>query len=306
MNTIYKSHRLPFFCKPENSFLVTTPVFLRSDSKFQTKLIGDRWHEDEIKAARSLSISLPTEEDKYEGLESLISSINKMPNLNSLLSPADLINCFSKEILKRLEYLSIASPSKQIVFDTILNSKEFFLPDQTLQSLKSFDFFLPIKYIKNFSKNTMPNLTWCGLELEALDRAGTSFKKFEEFDNFFGFEVRSIKNEDLLDKIKKDISALYLWSITARQFKFEKLEEFKSLKYIWLNGFSGNFDFKDLSLLKNLEEITITSYSGFKNIEVLSDLRNLKSLTLSSVSGDLKIKLTEILSPKVTEIELRT
>ncbi len=282
-NFISENYRLPHFLDDGGNYFVSSPDLISDFDIAVCKSIDDPWSADEINGVKSLSVSLPPLEGGYRGSDYLVDVINNATNLVALSLPADLLPQLKCGVLEGVRYLSLTKPSRIDVYANILERKRYYLSDQNFEDVVFFDFYLPIKYIKNFDRQLMRKICWAGMEMGDMDKSGASLKMFDEFSDFSGFELRSIKNAELLQRVRKDVSALYLWSILPKNFNFTTLLEFEALKYIWLNGFKGDFDFLSLRAMTDLEQIVITSFSGFKNLEVIQSFDKLTLVKLSRI-----------------------
>lgn len=282
-NFISENYRLPHFLNDGGNYFVSTPELISDFDIAVCKSIDDPWSADEISGVKSLSVSLPPLEGGYRGSDCLVDVINSATNLVALSLPADLLPQLKRGVLKGVRYLSLVKPSRVDVCADILKKKSYYLSDQNFEDVLFFDFYLPIKCIKNFDRGFMRKLCWVGMEMGEMDKSGASLKMFDEFPDFSGFELRSIKDAELLQRVRKDVTALYLWSILPKNFNFAALAEFELIKYIWLNGFKGDFDFLSLRAMTDLEQIVITSFNGFKNLEVIQSFEKLTLVKLSRI-----------------------
>jgi len=290
-NPIHALYLRPKFGPRENAFFVTVPDFINPSLPspfFIEKSIDEPWSDAELENAVELRISLSSSLNEYTQKDHLIRAINKTKNLRSLGVPADFVGGVNPDILKNLNSLRIWAPSSMNLFQKILETKEYSLPDIHFPKLRILEFYMPFKYFTNFHPAHFPALTWAAMELEDQDKSGASMKCFNEFKKFDGFQINSVKVPDLLSKIRTDITALYLWSIRSRKFGFDVLATFGELKHLWLHGFSGDFDFKWISSLSQLESIQITSFNAFQNIQEIYKLEKLKSIELQC--SKIKIK----------------
>ncbi|QIL80516.1 hypothetical protein G7047_11830 [Diaphorobacter sp. HDW4A] len=264
-------------------FYVTIPRFHSKSNDYISKLLSDSWSSEEIVSVKCLSIYLPPVDGGYSDSSKIIALINEMATLESLALPADLLSGIKPKVLNKIKTLRISKPSNEMVGDEIIREKSFAIPEVLYSALNGFDFYLPIRYIKNLSPDFLGRLRWVGMDLDVLDKTLVSLKGLDKLQNFDGFEFRSIKTGDLLERLPVNIKALYLWSISVKNFNFERLKGFNGLKYLWINGYKGIFDFSWISGIEVLKELTITSFEGVRNLNELDKVEGLQLLRVSHV-----------------------
>jgi hypothetical protein len=127
-----------------------------------------------------------------------------------------------------------------------------------------------------------PTLEWLHIELGEYDKSGKSLQMFQDHPALQGFSLDSVKQPDLLKNLRKDITALSLWSITTKRFEYSYLRSLNRLRYFRLRASSTPVDCALLAELPALEELELGICKTIINTSALLKSSSLKKLWIKS------------------------
>jgi len=199
-------------------------------------------------------------------------------NLKFLSIPLDAIAYIDiASIANRLEHLHIMNPRALEFMSYYEKDKRPIIFEELFPQLRTLKLLCSPIVFKNFDVAKYPALEWLSASIE-LDKSGKGIKLFDSVDNLHGFSLKVISKKDLLKNIRKDIIGLELWGISAKEFDFSYLSEFKNLKYLTLRNSKSPIDCSILTNLPQLFELELFSFKKFLNIEALLKLNNLEKI----------------------------
>jgi len=218
------------------------------------------------------------------------SDMSIFTNLKFLSIPLDAIAYIdTASIAKQLEHLHITAPRAVEFLDYFEKDKRPVLFEESFPQLKTLALLCSPTLFRNFNVARFPALEWLTASL-GFDKSGKGIKLFEKAKSLHGFSLNVISKKDLLKGIRKDLVGLELWGVSARDFDFSYLTEFKSLKYLSLRNSKAPIDCSIFSNLQNLLEIELFSINKLKNIDALLSIESLEKV---HIYPDDKSDLTE-------------
>lgn len=210
-----------------------------------------------------------------------------MPFLKGLSIPFDVLEEADWiSLAPRLEHLRFNPPISKDLWSMYTQRDLPNFPSTEFRVLKTLQLPCPLAKWSAFDITRFPSLEWLNIELEAMDKRGTSLRLASRNKNIIGFGICDPKGHEFLDFIPDNIKGLAIYRLGARKFDFLRLTRFRDLRYLRLVGSSCVVDLDFVLSLPNLEELEVFTHLDVLNTESLLNLQYLRHLKICLIEND--------------------